>query len=198
MKMNTAPRTSAAPAPRTSTRSIRASAEYARILAKFVEQIQMRPDWSVTLADLDRGVRQALSNNERNRRARLRECPACGLKRRVAPYTLCKECAKEAAREDERQAKSKAKSPSHKESARLSERIIRRQYRAAAHKLFELWEAGQLPEGAEVLRAEGSRLEIKVPGTLFRLDLTELCQDAPVLSFPASTQEIDTAWEATG
>jgi len=126
------------------------------------------------------------------------ECPACGIRRRNPGFELCASCAREARAEDKRQAEDKAMTPSRRQSARLSKRLIRRQQYQAAHELYYLWESHQLPRGCEVLRVEPGLLEIKTPGTLFRLDLTKLRRDAPIVPFPVNTEEVDAAWEMTG
>jgi uncharacterized Zn finger protein (UPF0148 family) len=153
------------------SRSVRNTAEYARILAKFVAQIDMRPDWSVTLADLDRGVRQAIAMKEGSRKARLVICPACGIKRRDPGYTLCAVCAREARNEDEWQAKNKSPKPSPEESERLSEELLAKQRLAACEELYRLFKAGQLPDGCSVVSKSVTEIRIQSPKTLFILHL---------------------------
>ncbi len=154
--------------------SIRETAEYKRILAKFVQQIEMRPDWSVTLHDLDRGVRQMMAQHNRTRKARLVKCPCCGIKRRDPSYEHCAPCGREASREDLRQSKDKSPKPSKEKSEQLAKELLAKQQTAACEELYLLWRDGCLPPVCEVASETDTELRIKTPMTLFVLDLTNI------------------------
>lgn len=202
----------------TNPRTERETAEYKRIHALFSAQIAERPDWAITPDELNRAVRDMMAIHARNRRARLVDCPCCGVKRRDPGYELCAECARETAAEDARQAKSKARPPTAAEVEHRSRELIRRQYAAACHELFKLWCLGALPESCRVVKVSDKELRIQAPSTLFILDLRDVLwveekpapaaasaqpygnrrRKAPVFDFPVKTDEVDAGWEETG
>lgn len=149
---------------------------------------------------IERVVRMGLDA----RRTSLVACPACGQRRRNAHFEFCSECARMAREEDARQAKSGACTPTREESARLSDEIIRGQRNATARKLHRLYMANKLPEGCSVEYESRKRVCIKTPLAMFVLLAAEPrrrqqpAQLAEVIIFPCNTEEIDSAWEATG
>ncbi len=110
---------------------------------------------------------------EEQRKARLVECPACGIRRRDSRFEHCAACTRLDA-ENEALIKAGKLRPNAPLSLEEIDAIANRQQTAACEELYKLFEAGQLPEGCEIVSVSATEVRIQAPNTLFVLDLTDV------------------------
>jgi len=115
---------------------------------------------------------QRLAKIEDERKARLVECPACGIKRRDPRFEHCAFCARLDA-ENETLIKAGKLRPNAPLSLEEIDAIAECQQRAACEELYRLYAIDQLPKGCEVVMETEKELRIQTPITLFILHIAE-------------------------
>ncbi|MDF1496687.1 MAG: hypothetical protein P1P90_01335 [Patescibacteria group bacterium] len=155
----------------------------------------------ITPEDVSCAVREMLAYErelrrgkiEEERKARLVECPACGIKRRDPRFEHCAVCARLDA-ENEALIKAGKLRPGTPLSLEEIDAIAVQQQTAATEELYVLWYRGQLPEGCEVLEINETQIHIQSrnPDVLWKIDFSELL---PARSSEPSIESIDQGWD---